>query len=168
MFPSGFASIPLIPEFLFSLQTLPDLTHRTVPQIPHGTGILQQLTKHAWWRFFSSFQHTNSLIASGWGMEWYDGGSCTELQLNKINHSCKLLSYMFDLFLCPLNQSPLSWWTSVSHKHSEYLCLSQNPNLIEYPFLFLLCWPELSLRRGEGWERKGEQRLFLNYYSKIP
>lgn len=25
-----------------------ELTHRTVPQVPHGAGILKQLTKHTW------------------------------------------------------------------------------------------------------------------------
>lgn len=55
------------------LSTLNPTTHRAVPQIPHGAGILQQLTKHAWWGFFSSFQHTNSLIALRWEVEggWF-------------------------------------------------------------------------------------------------
>lgn len=41
-----------------------ELTHRTVPQVPHGAGILKQLTKHTRWRFLPLFQHTNGLVTS--------------------------------------------------------------------------------------------------------
>lgn len=99
-FPTGSTSSPRIPGSPLLPKPHHWLTHRTVPEIPHGAGILQQLTKHAWGGFFSSFQHTNSLIALRWGIK---GWWWWELQ---INHSCKLLTHMFDFLPLPTILKP--------------------------------------------------------------
>lgn len=63
------STVMLQTRVLFLILKSKELTHRTVSQVPHGAGILKQLTKHTWWWFFSFFQHANSLVTSRWGKE---------------------------------------------------------------------------------------------------